>query len=264
MLALGLLIVNVTPFVQNTYCHETNRPDVLYLRSFKTDQQLLRRTTPSRIFANALQQQKSLEYCCHFGLSPEYDLVGLVRPPASDIERLGRATRTLKQESAWLLETRDEAEWKVALRELLAVCRAAIIECSESTPGLHWEIQEAARTLGPEKLQLVAEAGDTRAVAAFSDIICDAAGHMSERRDLLRTSAVIRVPDNPLPFGAMVGNRIRHIAPLTAKERRHNVRIYRIRRALFLPYWLGWVLIAYSVGAVLVAGITAAVRGIVG
>ncbi|MEI7724494.1 MAG: hypothetical protein WCK09_05275 [Bacteroidota bacterium] len=248
---LAMAIERIIASIQNSYCHETSRPDILYLRSFVTDQREVQVTSFSEIRANSSKREASLEYACEFAVSPDYDLVGLMRPPQFAYEKVATIFRVRKPENAWLLETKDDSDWKNALNELFKVCYAAIIECSTLTPGVHWEIEEAARRFGPDKLLLIAESKDEDTVNRIVEIIYNVSPQEKEHENKSIINSILRYPGEETHFILNVRNKIRSIAPLKVKTRKHNVRIYWTRRALFYPAWLCKLLKFYAIGSII-------------
>jgi hypothetical protein len=248
---LAMAIERFTAFIQNAYCHETSRPDILYLRSFETDQREVKMPSISEIRANSAKREASIEYACEFAVSPDCDLVGLMRPPFYDYERVATIFRVRKPENAWLLETRDDSEWKDALNELFNVCYAAIIECSTLTPGVHWEIEQAARKFGPEKLLLVAESKDEETLNKVAEIIYNVSSQGFEDKDNKSCNSILRYTGASTGFILNVRNKIRSIAPLENEIRKRNIRTYKIRRALFYPAWLCKLLKFYAIGSII-------------
>ena len=111
-----------------------SRPDVLYLRAFKSDASGMKRALRGGL------------------TTAEEDLAAALRP-FGDLVAVGQPDERLPLPGATRLYTSNQ-EWKAVVREQLRHATLVVIRVG-SGAGLLWECSEAFRTLRPEQLVLL-------------------------------------------------------------------------------------------------------------
>lgn len=168
LLSLGLfllfLCIRWTPLLEYREFHEWNRPDIFigWNYSKAVDNQLL----PISRFVAALYGSLKPSWGCVFAIPP---LRQALDDPEESISNISSATsrsfsfddstiKELKRSRGVFLPalTIDERNWQESITWILHRVRAAIIVVDDSEgEGLRWEIKEAIRLLGKQRVLLV-------------------------------------------------------------------------------------------------------------
>jgi hypothetical protein len=113
-----------------------SKPDVLYLRSFKTDPSF--GATAIGLISGWLTEEEQL---------------GEVLQPFGDFVAIGKPGETLPTPGAARLYTPD-AEWKTKITDQIQTARLTVIRAGTSE-GLLWELKEVVQVVNPKKLLIL-------------------------------------------------------------------------------------------------------------
>jgi hypothetical protein len=107
-------------------------------------------------------------------------LVGLAPPPKrnefeSDLD--------LKWNVApYLLRPQDDNEWRDAIKELLAICKGVVVECSSFGKNLEWELIEVSKMFPLDRILLVCEKKNRASAAEIRQFLISHASWQSQRK----------------------------------------------------------------------------------
>ena len=119
-----------------------SKPDVLYLRAFRTDP-----STTGNVFSSILTARLMS------GLATEEEQLADVLRPFGDLVAIGQPGEGLPKPGAARIYASDE-EWKEVVKRQMKAARLVVIRAGVGE-NLLWELQQAVETLTPQKVLIL-------------------------------------------------------------------------------------------------------------
>ena len=229
---LLLSITYIFFMLQNFYLHISNRYEILYIMKYDT-----KGAEPQNYqegWSLALSNQKRLQHLISHYLYGHYDLVGLIPPARSKYEEIGIKSDIILPEARYLLKTINDAEWKESINTIILNAKVVIIECSEWSESLAWEITQAIKIKGTKNIILVANEKDKinakKVKSKILKLIQQITNKNFKLRVLLHQKTTFGKADTK--FKNQLTHHIERISPPTKNQKRKMIFIAHLRLGL--------------------------------